>query len=83
MMVLRVIFPERLSPEARSEALKTQITINLKKHKQDWRIHSCGIDAEFLETTMSSEAHVMVECGFLNHRNFNDAQYCLSLLPTE
>ena len=47
MIVLGVNFSERANPEAIDKVLKTQNNINLKKHKKDERVHSCGIEAEF------------------------------------
>ena len=69
-MVPGADFTERFSPVATDEALKTQLAINLKKHKQGWRTHSFDIDSALLELTMDNEMLIephlaMVECGFL------------------
>ena len=66
MMIPGVDYPERFSPVASDESLRTQIAINLAFYKTGWRTMSCDIEATFLEAGMDKESHpAIVWCGFM------------------
>ena len=73
MMVPGVDFTERFSPVATDAALKTQVTLNLKKYKKGWRTQNCDIEAAFLEPSMDNPMYIephpaLVACGFLTEQ---------------
>lgn len=67
-IVLGLLFTEIFSLVAKEKVLQSQFAINLKKHKQGWRIYSYHVEVSFLEPTIDNETfinphHVIVECG--------------------
>ena len=88
MMAPGVDFTKRFSPVDTDASLKTQVDINPKKCKDDWRTQNCDVESSFLEPTIDKimlieQNPVMVERVFTTEERHYELAMLLKKLMHE